>query len=88
MPTIDDVAEWMKSELDKSNRLYQETTVYKIKQLFGEVFVYTNANGNFSIDKKVLNKFKKLTGDYVIWERGEKAWRKRTSYDKPGRQQD
>ncbi|WP_420919872.1 DUF6953 family protein [Pectobacterium brasiliense] len=40
------------------------------------------------IDKKVLNKFKKLTGDYVIWERGEKAWRKRTSYDKPGRQQD
>ncbi|MDG0803876.1 DUF6953 family protein, partial [Pectobacterium polaris] len=68
MPTIDDVAEWMKSELDKSNRLYQETTVYKIKPLFGEVFVYTNANGNFSIDKKVLNKFKKLTGDYVIWE--------------------
>lgn len=26
--------------------------------------------------------------DTVIWERGEKAWRKRQGYDAPGRQQD
>ncbi|WP_404999754.1 DUF6953 family protein, partial [Escherichia coli] len=42
---------------------------------FGDTFVYLNANGNLSIDKKVLAKFRKLTNDTVIWERGEKAWR-------------
>lgn len=88
MYTIDDVAEWMMSQLETSPRLYQDTAVYKIKSLFGDVFVYTNENGNLSIDKKVLVKFKKLSGDEVIWERGEKAWRKRALYDKPGRQQD
>ena len=88
MHTIDDVAEWMKSQVEVSSRLYQEVAVYKIKSLFGDNFVYTNENGNLSIDKKVLVKFKKLTGDLVIWERGDKAWRKRNSYDQPGRQQD
>ena len=88
MATVDDVAQWMKSELENTNWLYQETVVYKIKELFGDTFVYLNANGNLSIDKKVLAKFRKLTNDTVIWERGEKAWRKRKGYDAPGRQQD
>ncbi|WP_137490706.1 DUF6953 family protein, partial [Escherichia coli] len=84
MATVDDVAQWMKSELENTNWLYQETVVYKIKELFGDTFVYLNANGNLSIDKKVLAKFRKLTNDTVIWERGEKAWRKRQGYDAPG----
>ncbi|WP_414738128.1 DUF6953 family protein [Escherichia coli] len=58
----------MKSELENTNWLYQETVVYKIKELFGDTFVYLNANGNLSIDKKVLAKFRKLTNDTVIWE--------------------
>ena len=86
MATVDDVAQWMKSELENTNWLYQETVVYKIKELFGDTFVYLNANGNLSIDKKVLAKFRKLTNDTVICERGEKAWRKRQGYDAPGRQ--
>lgn len=81
MATVDDVAQWMKSELENTNWLYQETVVYKIKELFGVTFVYLNANGNLSIDKKVLAKFRKLTNDTVIWDRGEKAWRKRQGYD-------
>ncbi len=88
MATVDDVAQWMKSELENTNWLYQETVVYKIKELFGVTFVYLNANGNLSIDKKVLAKFRKLTNDTVIWDRGEKAWRKRQGYDALGRQQD
>ena len=59
MATVDDVAQWMKSELENTNWLYQETVVYKIKELFGVTFVYLNANGNLSIDKKVLAKFRK-----------------------------
>lgn len=56
MATVDDVAQWMKSELENTNWLYQETVVYKIKELFGDTFVYLNANGNLSIDKKVLGR--------------------------------
>ncbi|HHG6983592.1 TPA: hypothetical protein ACPXRF_000162 [Klebsiella pneumoniae] len=33
MATVDDVAQWMKSELENTNWLYQETVVYKIKEL-------------------------------------------------------
>lgn len=88
MATPKDVAEWMKGELDKSPRLYQEVAVRKIKENFGDAFVYQNEHGNLAIDKKVLSEFKKLTQDSAIWERGDKAWRKRQSYDKPGRQQD
>ena len=32
MATVDDVAQWMKSELENTNGLYQETVVYKIKK--------------------------------------------------------
>ena len=37
--------------------------------------------------RKVLAAFKKLTGESIIWERGERLWRKREQYDEPGRLQ-
>ena len=83
-----DVDQWMVDELKQKKFLYQETTVYSIKKKFGKDFVYTNVNGNLSIGKDVLKEFKKLSGDDVVWERGEKAWRYRASYDSAGRQQD
>ncbi len=88
MYTIDDVADWMRSQVINSPRLYQEYAARQIKNQFGSDFVYTNDNGNLAIDKKVLAKFKRLTGDIVIWERGDKAWRKRSAHDQTGRQQD
>ncbi len=88
MATVDDVAEWMVSQLNKTHRLYQEVIVRDTRANFGGAFVYINDSGNYAIDKKVLVKFRKLTDDIAIWERGDKAWRKRESYDKPGRQQD
>lgn len=88
MFTADDVAQWMVLQLKNTNRLYQEVAVIKIRQQFGDTFVYRNANGNFSIEKTVLEKFRKLTDGTAIWERGDKAWRQRLSHDKPGRQQD
>ncbi|HYD81282.1 MAG TPA: hypothetical protein VEC06_15860 [Paucimonas sp.] len=85
--TPDDVAKWMLSELQREKYLYQETVVYDIASKFGEEFTYCNDNGNPAIGKKVLSAFKKLTGDSVIWERGERMWRFREEYDDPGRQQ-
>ncbi len=85
--TPDQVAEWMLSELQRVKCLYQETAVYDITSKFGEEFTYCNDSGNPAIAKKVLAAFKKLTGDSVIWERGERMWRFREKYDEPGRQQ-
>lgn len=83
----EDVAEWMLAELGKVQYLYQQDAVYSIERKFGASFVYVNDAGNLAIDRKVLAAFKKLTGDSVIWERGERLWRKREQHDEPGRLQ-
>jgi hypothetical protein len=85
--TPDQVAQWMLDELKRVKYLYQETVVYDISSKFGEQFTYYNDSGNPAIDKKVLSAFRKLTGDVVIWERGQRMWRFRENYDEPGRQQ-
>lgn len=88
MPTTpDQVAQWMLSELKRVKYLHQETAVHDLSSKFGEEFTYYNDNGNPAIDKKVLAAFRKLTGDSVIWERGERMWRFREKHDELGRRQ-
>ena len=77
----------MLEELSKVQYLYQQDAVYAIESKFGPAFIYINDAGNPAIDRKVLAAFKKLTGESVIWERGERLWRKREQYDEPGRLQ-
>jgi hypothetical protein len=86
-PTVDDVTKWMMGELEKGP-LYQDKAAWEIKQRFGDEFVYSNDNGNPAIEKSVLNRFRKISGDGVVWSRGDFCWRLRTARDKPGRQQD
>ena len=81
------VAEWMLAELDRQQYLYQEVVVHEISRQFGDSFTYINDSGGWSIDKRVLSAFNKLTGDAVVWERGERLWRRRHIYDSPGRLQ-
>jgi hypothetical protein len=76
MTTAREVAEWMFSHFETSKYLYQESIVYKIKKEFGADFVYTNENGNPAIGKDVLKEFRKLSEGKVVWERGDRAWRK------------
>jgi hypothetical protein len=61
--------------------------VYDIQKRFGSAFVYMKENGNLAIGKDVLREFRKITEGKVVWERGEKAWRKlRPSESYEGRQ--
>jgi hypothetical protein len=78
----------MLEKLDHSAYLYQETVVYEIKAQFGSKFTYGNENGNLAIDRKVLREFRKLAPDTIVWERGDRCWRKRQASDEPGRQQE
>ena len=75
----------MFQELQRVGFLYQETVVYDIASRFGEEFTQINTNGNIAIGKEVLLAFRELSGNSVVWERGERMWRKRQSHDEPGR---
>jgi hypothetical protein len=85
--TIADVAKWMMEQIGEKP-LYQDKAAWEIKKRFGETFVYSNENGNPAIVKAVLEKFRKVSGDDVVWSRGDYCWRRRRASDKPGRQQD
>lgn len=87
LSTHEQVATWMLQELQRVGYLYQNIVVYDIATKFGDVFTPLNNNGNLAIRKDVLAHFKKLTGDSVIWERGQRLWRKRQPHDEPGRLQ-
>ncbi len=79
--TADVVARWMLEQVQNEGLgLYQEDAAWNIKNKFGPAFVYDNENGNLAIDKKVLAAFKKISGNDVVWEKGEKCWRKRKHY--------
>jgi hypothetical protein len=85
--TPEEIAEWMVTELERNQYLNQDTVVYEITQRFGEEFTYINQHGNLAIDRRVLAAFRKLTEDTVVWERGERLWRKRHEADEVGRRQ-
>lgn len=87
MITAAQVAQWMLAELERVDYLYQETVVYDIASKFGDSFTYINDNGNLAVSKAVLAEFKKLTKDSIVWERGQRMWRKRESHDEEGRLQ-
>ena len=86
--TPEDVAQWMAEHFESRDYLYQQVAVVQIRERFGDQFIDRNRAGNPAIDKRVLAVFRKLTGDHVIWERGQRVWRLRRQFDKAGRRQD
>jgi hypothetical protein len=84
--TAEDVAQWMVKQLGHGY-LYQHVVAFQIKSEFGDEFVYWNENHNLAISRPVLQAFRKLTGDTVVWERGQRCWRERRSYDPPNSRQ-
>ena len=85
LATAKEIAEWMRIEFQKLDRLYQTRVAYQIRTEFGEEWIYRNRNGNFGIVNPVLNEFRKLTPADVVWSRSEQLWRKRRDNDPPGR---
>jgi hypothetical protein len=82
-----DVAQWMLDTIKERGELSQSNAYYEINKLFGRDFTTVTNSGSSSIKSGVLTAFKKISEDEVIWERGDKKWRKREFYDAPGRQQ-
>jgi len=82
-----DVAQWMLSAVQERDELTQNQAFYEINKLFGSGFTTITNSGSPSIKGGVLTAFKKISEDTIVWERGDKKWRKRQFYDAPGRDQ-
>jgi len=69
-----EIAQWMLDEVKEQGMLPQETVVSYIKEKYGEQYLYTNENGNLSIDKEVKKLFKKMHRGQVAWDRDGFFW--------------
>ena len=58
-----------------------------IRRDFGEDFVLRTNKHSLAIAVEVRREFQKLSGDDVVWERGEGRWAWRQKFHKPGRSQ-
>ena len=85
--TSSDVAQWMLSVIQEHGELSQNDAFYEINKQFGSSFTTITDSGSPSIKGGVLTAFRKISDDIVIWERGDKKWRKREFYDALGREQ-
>jgi hypothetical protein len=85
--TPNDIARWMLALLKREGILSQHIAAHEIGRRFGEKFTPLNMSGNLSIRRDVLSAFKKISEKTVVWERGERRWRRRERGDLIGRQQ-
>lgn len=84
---IEMAATWIMGEVETGKHVYQERVARHVRQNIGQDLTYKNGNGNWALDKRINEAFKKLSGDRVVWERSSQCWRLRKPKDKPGRMQ-
>lgn len=76
---------WMRSQLDKDGCLYQDDVVDYLVKEGAEALLRENSDGNLVLERKLLNEFRKLTQDEVVWVKTDKYWRFRVPEDEPSR---
>ena len=88
MATVKEIAERMLKEVATKD-MYHDYAAHNIQRFFGSDFVHQKASRDWAIRirKDILNEFRKLSGDAIVWERGSGLWRKRTQSDRRGRLQ-
>lgn len=82
---VDTTVLWMLALLEKDTCLYQDDVVdYLVKNNANEL-LKENTDGNVVLSNGVLNAFKKVTEDNVVWVRSGFYWRYRVAEDEPSR---
>lgn len=86
MTVLEQVINWMLTNLEKDGCLYQEDVVdYLVKNNL-ESFLKENADGNLALKLSVNSAFKKKTENNVVWVKPDRYWRYRVKEDEPGRE--
>ncbi|MCL6352205.1 DUF6953 family protein [Pectobacterium polaris] len=83
--TAQNIALWMHEQLEKDTCLYQDDVVDYLVKSGEESLLIENSEGNQVLGRPILDAFKKLTPDNVVWVRSGFYWRFRVAEDEPGR---
>ncbi|MFC3606734.1 DUF6953 family protein [Stutzerimonas tarimensis] len=80
------VANWMLSELEKHDCLYQDDVVDYLVKAKEESLLRENSDGNLVLGRQLLSAFQRITESNVVWVKPERYWRFRVAEDEPGRE--
>ncbi|EOW9291630.1 hypothetical protein JG626_10525 [Vibrio cholerae] len=80
-----DVARWMQAQLELEGCLYQDDVVDMLVKNKFEDHLRENADGNQVLDKQVLDEFRKLNAETVVWVVSGMYWRFRVKEDEESR---
>ncbi|WP_415860621.1 DUF6953 family protein [Vibrio metschnikovii] len=80
------IATWMQSVLEKDGCLYQDDVVDFLVKNELEALLRENADGNLVLGRNLLDAFKKLNAESVVWVKPDKYWRFRVLEDEDGRE--
>jgi hypothetical protein len=87
-PSAHIVAHYLAQRVCTEPILSYDTVAREIATRFGAPFVIISHTGRLAIRPDVLHAFYERTKAIVVWSRGERAWRLRTSDDAALRQVD
>lgn len=79
------ISHWMLSQIEKDGCIYQDDVVDRIIGAKVDELLRENSDGNLVLGTAVLNLFKQLTPDSVVWVGPDRYWRWRVAEDEPGR---
>lgn len=82
---VEEVSLWMKEILEKDECLYQDDVVDYLVKSDENQLLRENSDGNLVLERKLLNFFKKLTTEDVVWVMPDRYWRFRVAEDEEGR---
>lgn len=82
---VDTIVLWMLNLLERDTCLYQDDVVDYLVKHDANDMLKENTDGNVVLNNSVLNAFKKVTEDNVVWVRSGFYWRYRVAEDEPGR---
>jgi hypothetical protein len=81
-----DVAQWMLGQLQRDGCVYQEDVVDHALKLRSESLLRENSDGNLVVGRAILDSFRRITENTVVWVKPDRYWRWRVSEDEPGRE--
>ena len=80
------IAKWMLAEIEANGCIYQDDVVDYLVKTNNEILLRENSDGNQVLSRKILEAFKKLTPENVVWVKPDKYWRFRVAEDELGRE--
>lgn len=78
-------AKWMQAQIDRDGCLYQDDVVDRLVRIGQEDLLRENADGNLVVGAALLNAFRKLNAETVVWVKPDFYWRTRVAEDEPSR---